>query len=235
VRLGVTLPTFSGDATGVLDAARAAEEAGIHGVFSFDHLWPLGHPERPSLSIYPMLGAVASVTSRLRVGSLVARVGLVPDTVLAASLESLSCICGDRLVAGLGTGDQQSEPEHLRNGIAYLGRHSRHLSLSELVTRLSSQGIECWIGGGSIETDDIARRSKAALNVWGVSPRRLLAVRERFGDPVTWAGAVPDQQDDAAQLLSQLAEAGATWAVWGWPSSLKGVVNAARLAGIELD
>ncbi len=234
MKLGVTLPTFSGDAGAVLEAARAAEAAGMHGVFSFDHQWPIGHPERPSLSLYPMLGAVAAVTRRLGVGTLVARVGLLPDEVVAASLEGLGLVLGDRLVAGLGTGDEESEPEHERYGLPYLGLRARTDSLEWVLGRLQERRIECWVGAGRHVTNEVAGRTGAVLNFWGATPERLAAARVRYGVPVTWAGPIPDGADRAADLLSSLEEAGARWAVWGWPHSLEAVREAAVGAGLSL-
>lgn len=235
MQLGVTLPTFTADPEEPLEAARAAEAAGLHGVFSFDHLWPLGHPERPSLSVYPTLGAVGSVTRRVRVGTLVARVGLLPDEVVAAGIEGLQAMVGARLVAGLGTGDEQSAPEHFRYGLPYLGRRARVASLEALASRFVSSGIECWIGGGSLEVDAVARASGAALNLWGVSAERLREVRARLRATVTWAGPLPKTAQAAAGMLSGLDAAGAEWVVWGWPDSLDLVVESAGLAGIGLN
>src|ERR1700722_11473141 len=106
MRVGVTLPTFRDDAV-VLDAARRAEEAGLDGVFVFDHIWPLGRPDRPALSAFPVLGAVCAVTERVSVGPLVARIGLVPEDVLVAEFASLSHLAPGRVIAALGTGDSQ--------------------------------------------------------------------------------------------------------------------------------
>ena len=50
----------------------------------------MGQPDRPALSSGPLLGAVAASTSTISVGTLVARVGLLPDDVLVAVLSSLS-------------------------------------------------------------------------------------------------------------------------------------------------
>ncbi|MGH9299494.1 MAG: LLM class flavin-dependent oxidoreductase [Acidimicrobiales bacterium] len=232
MRIGVTLPTFSDDAAAVLGAAREAESLGIHGVFSFDHLWPLGHPERPSLSLFPVLGAVAAVTDRLRVGSLVARLGLLPDAVVVSSLLSLAEISGGRLIAGLGTGDDASMEEHTRNGILYLGTPARHESLREVSAFLLAEGVECWVGAGKASTNETARSSGAILNYWGATPERL--ARAAALGPVTWGGPLPDDAGAAASTLQGLSQAGASWAVWGWPSSLAAVVGAAERAGIPL-
>jgi alkanesulfonate monooxygenase SsuD/methylene tetrahydromethanopterin reductase-like flavin-dependent oxidoreductase (luciferase family) len=235
VRIGVTLPTFTTDAGAVLEAARAAEAAGLHGIFSFDHQWPLGHPERPSLSAYPVLGAVGAATSSIAIGTLVARVGLLPDEVVAASLGSLAAIVGERLIAGLGTGDAASEPEHTRYGLPYYGVATRLGRLAHLADRLGSLGIECWIGGGSPATNRTADEAGVTLNFWGTSPERIVGLVERLEVPVTWGGPVPGGAGEAAELLGRLRDAGATWAVWAWPRSLELVREAAARAGIVLE
>jgi alkanesulfonate monooxygenase SsuD/methylene tetrahydromethanopterin reductase-like flavin-dependent oxidoreductase (luciferase family) len=73
-RVGLLLPMFSGDPTRVVQAARDAEDLGFDGVFAFDHLFAMGGPpDRPSLEPLASLAAVGAVTSRIVVGTLVAR------------------------------------------------------------------------------------------------------------------------------------------------------------------
>ena len=60
MRIGITLPQFADAAEGALEAARTAESSGIDGVFCFDHLWPMGRPDRPALSSAPSAGPVSS-------------------------------------------------------------------------------------------------------------------------------------------------------------------------------
>lgn len=235
MRIGVTLPSFTSDAGGVLVAARSAEEAGLHGVFSFDHQWPLGHPERPSLAVFPLLGAVAAVTDRVRVGTLVARIGLLPDDVVLASLESLHVVLGGRLIAGLGTGDEASEPEHRRLGLPYLGVAARLESLSVVASRLEELGVECWIGGGRPSTNETAPASSAILNLWGARPAQVAALAGALRTQVTWGGPLPRTAKEAARQLAELAAAGASWVIWAWPPSLEVVCEAVELAGVPLD
>ncbi len=61
VKIGITLPQFRDEADTALEAARRAEELGFDGVFCFDHLWPMGRPDRPALSSAPLLGALAAI------------------------------------------------------------------------------------------------------------------------------------------------------------------------------
>jgi alkanesulfonate monooxygenase SsuD/methylene tetrahydromethanopterin reductase-like flavin-dependent oxidoreductase (luciferase family) len=120
VRVGLTLPTFTPDGTLTARTARAAEAAGLDGVFVFDHLWPLGSPGRPALSGIPVLGAVASVTANVALGPLVARVGLLDDDRLVDALRTVDTISGrGRLLVGLGAGDHGSAQENLAYGLPF--------------------------------------------------------------------------------------------------------------------
>jgi alkanesulfonate monooxygenase SsuD/methylene tetrahydromethanopterin reductase-like flavin-dependent oxidoreductase (luciferase family) len=225
VRIGVTLPTFRDDAY-ALDAAREAEHLGLDGVFVFDHLWPMGKPGRPALSAMPVLGAVCAVTERVKVGSLVARIGLLPDELLVESLTSLDVVSGGRFVAGLGTGDRLSEEENLTYGIRYAPREERLASLRWCATRLLDAGLTVWVGGRG-QTVSLAEEIGAVVNLWGAGPEEIASIRSRDLIEVTWGGVAgkgPGRPPDPspAQIVDHLTEignAGATWAVSVWPAS----------------
>jgi alkanesulfonate monooxygenase SsuD/methylene tetrahydromethanopterin reductase-like flavin-dependent oxidoreductase (luciferase family) len=226
MRVGVTLPTFRPDAA-ALDAARMAEDAGLDGVFVFDHLWPMGAPERPALSAFPVLGALSAVTSRVCFGPLVARVGLVPDDVLVSELLSLHRMAPGRLVAGLGTGDRNSAAENVAFGIDMAPADQRRLAVRSCAGALLSAGVPVWIGGGSPSTVEIAVDLGAAVNLWEGQPAAVAAMAAR--GEVTWGGPVAGDVPAVAQWLSELERAGATWAVCAWPQSVQAVADAARL------
>jgi len=226
VRVGVTLPTFRDDAA-VLEAARRAEQLGLDGVFVFDHLWPMGAPLRPALSAFPVLGAVAAVTSTVSFGPLVARVGLVPDEVLVAELVSLEHIAPGRLIAGLGTGDAKSAPENEAYGIPFEAADARRRSVRDCAEQLRAADIPVWVGGGAATTVDLAVAVGAAVNLWEGRPPAVAALRARC--EVTWGGPVPGDAAAIAASLAELARAGASWAVCAWPESPEAVAEAAAL------
>src|SRR3954471_13090412 len=99
--------------------ARRAEDLGLDGVFVFNHLWPIGRPDGQVLECHTLLAAIAAETGRIRLGPLVARVGLLPDAVLVHTMTSLQRLAGDRVIAALGTGDRLSAAENLAYGIEY--------------------------------------------------------------------------------------------------------------------
>lgn len=238
MRTGVVLPTFRDTPDEAFAAARAAVGAGVDGVFCYDHIWPLGQPERPALAPFPVLGALAARLPERGdagggpfLGTLVARVGLVPNAVLAAQFRALDRVAPGRVIAGLGTGDRLSEQENRAYGIPFPPAAERRAALVELARVLGRDGIAVWVAGGSAGRTEEARASGAALNLWDAAPA---TVAERAGAPdapeVTWAGPPPAADPPLAERLRALHEAGATWAVFGWPVDLEELVAAARAA-----
>ncbi len=237
MKVGLTLPQFGEDPEACIEVARQAEGVGLDGVFVFDHLWAIGRPDSPALHGPSLLAALAVETRRLQVGTLVARVGLVPDDVLVASFVTLADLAGGRLVAGLGVGDRLSEDENRAFGIPFPSVADRWTSLGACSGRLRRLGIETWVGGLSAGTRAVGRAESDALNFWGVAPA---VVADELARPdsvaVTWGGLV-DLSGGAGvadAVLRSLADAGAAWAVVApigvpWPEAV-GVVAEARAA-----
>ncbi len=212
MRTGLLLPIFQERADPALDAAQSAERAGVDGVFCYDHLWPIGHSERPALAPFPVLALVAARTRRVAVGTLVGRVGLVPDGVLLAELAALATIAPGRVVAGLGTGDRLSAGENEAYGVRVEPAQVRRARLRRCVRAAIDLGLTVWVGDGGARTRRVAAEEGAALNLWEASPAE---VRDQsLRTEVTWGGAA---KGPIAPTVTRLAEAGATWAVFAWP------------------
>ena len=240
MRLGITLPQFRSDPEPALAVARSADQVGLDGVFVFDHLWPLGQPHRPALHSYELLAAIAVETSSISVGTLVARVGLLPDALFVHALLTLHQIAGSRLVAGLGTGDLANRDENLAYGLDFAPMAERRARLVTCCRSLSEAGLTTWVAGLS----PAARRSAVAggargWNGWGLDVASFAtAATELAGTGIepTWAGQVligrtreeADAKraehgtrpglvwgtaDDLRRHLDDLRAAGATWAV----------------------
>lgn len=232
MQIGLMLPSFSERADPAIETALHAEAEGLHGVFCYDHLWPMGEPGAPAISPYPLLAAIAEVTERVGLGTLVARVGLEPDAVLASKLETLAALAPGRTIAGLGTGDRHSDEENKAFGIAHRRPEDRRSSLESVARALSGAPIEIWVGGGSRRTNELARRLGGTLNLWDVAIEQVAAAA--LEGPVSWGGPLGRDPDLAADRMAALARAGATWAVFATRRGVEPVVDAARRAGLEL-
>src|SRR6266496_386154 len=63
--LAITLPQFRSAPDATLEALEDGRRLGYAGGFVFDHLWPLGQPQRPALECWTLLAALAGRLSAL--------------------------------------------------------------------------------------------------------------------------------------------------------------------------
>jgi alkanesulfonate monooxygenase SsuD/methylene tetrahydromethanopterin reductase-like flavin-dependent oxidoreductase (luciferase family) len=241
MRSGVVLPTFRDTPDEAFAAATKAVAAGVDGVFCYDHIWPLGQPQRPALAPFPLLGALATLLEPRPgsgggpfLGTLVARVGLVPNAVLEGQFVALERLAPGRVIAGLGTGDRLSEEENRAYGIPFPSAFERRAELVALGRALVRAGITVWVAGGPAGRTVEAKVVGAALNVWDAEPS-LVAQRATGTDgvEVTWAGPPPAAAASLSTTLRSLRRAGASWAVFGWPVDVEELVAAARAADAQ--
>jgi F420-dependent oxidoreductase-like protein len=122
IRLGLQIPNFT-YGTGVeqlfptvIAQAREAESAGFDSVFVMDHFYQLpmlGSPDQPMLEAYTALGALASATERVQLGTLVTGNTYRNPTLLAKAITTLDVVSQGRAILGIGTGWFQLEHEQL--------------------------------------------------------------------------------------------------------------------------
>lgn len=259
MKIGVTLPQFGPDVAVLRRAVTAAEGAGVDGIFVFDHLWPIGNPDGDVIHSTPLLGFVAELTQRAVVGPLVARVGVVPDAVLVNQFATLQRMLGDRLIAGVGTGDALSAAENRAFGLPYPPAAERLAAVAGVLDQLRSKGITTWVGGRSAAVRRVAAAHADALNVWGATVDQVGVeagdLRTHAGGrpvAITWGGQVLVGNDDAhsaalvdryglrpgllhgsvatvAAHLARLRAVGCEWAVCA-PLDVSSADAAARIA-----
>jgi alkanesulfonate monooxygenase SsuD/methylene tetrahydromethanopterin reductase-like flavin-dependent oxidoreductase (luciferase family) len=210
VRVGLTLPSFQSDPERVLTVAAAAEDAGLDGVFLFDHLFrqrgdTADAERRPALELLTMMAAVAAVTSRVAVGTLVARATLRPPAALRAGFDTLARIAPGRIIAGLGAGDDESiaedrafgvlpadpEPAGTGDGPQDFGAY-RVARLEATVEALAGRDYPVWLAGRSPAALRLAAATADGWNHWGSVPDTFAAVASRLRAEVGKAGRDPE-------------------------------------------
>jgi alkanesulfonate monooxygenase SsuD/methylene tetrahydromethanopterin reductase-like flavin-dependent oxidoreductase (luciferase family) len=241
MKLGVSLPNFRDDPEPALAVARAAEAAGLDGVFGFDHLFRRARDGalRPALEGMTLLGAVAGETTRIAFGPLVARASLRPAATLAAALDTLARLAPGRLVATIGAGDSQSREENETFGLPFGSLGERVAALAAAVDTAIDRGYPVWVGGASASVGAVAARADG-WNRWGPTLERfeqeVRAVREMTKrDPftVSWAGQIvlgADDREAAAKAQRLGTDPGATV---GGPERVAEVLRAYGAAGAE--
>ena len=208
MKLGVLLPTFRNGAADAFAFAERAVDAGVDGLFAYDHLWPMGSPTRPSLAPFPLLAAVARRHDAVIVGPLVARVGLVGTDHLVDEYLTLERVAPSRVICALGSGDKLSAGENEAYDIPVRSADERRALMAEAARDLTEH-MPIWFGAGNDETNRVAREVGATINLWDATPERIRDVAAS-GD-VSWAGPVPS---DLPATLDAVHDAGATWAVF---------------------
>lgn len=230
--LGLTLPQFNERPGPALDACADAWALGFAGVFVFDHLWPLGQPERPALEGWTLLAALAASVGRppggFRVGTLVTRAGLRNPGLVARMAATVGEIAGEPPIIGIGRGDPANRDENLAFGLPFGDPAERTAALEATVAALRGplgplhgspdpSGPEVWVGGTGPGALALAGRLGDAWNGWGRTPEELAAglaearrAAEAAGrDPAavagTWGGQVlvaPDGREAEARLAA---------------------------------
>lgn len=122
IRLGFQIPNFSygTDVSElfpiVIAQAREAEAAGFDVVFLMDHFYQLpmlGSPDQPMLEAYTALGALATATERVQLGTLVTGNTYRNPALLAKIITTLDVVSSGRAVLGIGTGWFELEHDQL--------------------------------------------------------------------------------------------------------------------------
>ena len=116
--------------------ARAAEESGFESIWVGDHLLYRGggRPDRGPWDAWTQLAALAVLTSRVRIGPLVAATPFHPPGVIARMAASIDEVSGGRFVLGLGAG--WNEAEFRAFGFPFEKTVSRFAESFEIVRRL---------------------------------------------------------------------------------------------------
>jgi F420-dependent oxidoreductase-like protein len=93
--------------------AQACEQHGIPGLFRSDHYMNLDgkHPERGALDAWATLSALAAVTTKLRLGTMVSPATFRHPSELAKVVVTADHVSGGRIELGLGAGWHQREHE----------------------------------------------------------------------------------------------------------------------------
>lgn len=186
VRFGVTLPQIKRSWDEARAVAVLADELGYDSLWVCDHLLGLPQPGLPILEAWSLLAAVAGVTRRARLGTLVTPPFFRNPAVLAKQIATIDQIAPGRVVAGLGAG--WFEAEFRAYGCEFPGLGARMRALEECVLilkRLWSEDAVTFEGEhfravGATCQPRPARRPEILIG--GGGERRLMGIAARHAD-----------------------------------------------------
>jgi alkanesulfonate monooxygenase SsuD/methylene tetrahydromethanopterin reductase-like flavin-dependent oxidoreductase (luciferase family) len=254
MRFCLSVPPFTDPAT-VVRWAREAETNGWDGFFLWDHLrWD----DRVEVhDPWVLLGAIATATSRLRIGTMVTPLSRRRPAVVAKHLVTLDHLSGGRVTLGVGLGD----PPDL--DFSDFGDEPSYAVRAAITDE--ALAVLAGLLAGSVTHAGAHLTAEATMRPTPVQPRIPIWIAGRAPNPKPlerarrWDGYVPIARDfltpealaayvgphphDDWDLVAQwpdgtspddYAAAGATWlvrSVWphvdGWREELEALVSAA--------
>jgi alkanesulfonate monooxygenase SsuD/methylene tetrahydromethanopterin reductase-like flavin-dependent oxidoreductase (luciferase family) len=124
-----------------LALARACEEGGIEALFRSDHYQSVGHdPRRLALDAWATISALAAVTERVRLGTLVSPVTFRRAGEIAKVVATADHVSGGRVELGLGAG--WNEREHEAFGFPFPDLRARMDELEQQLQHVRRQWAE---------------------------------------------------------------------------------------------
>jgi probable F420-dependent oxidoreductase len=183
----------------VLEVATYAAATGWDGVYVADHFMgdgtSFGPADAPTLEATAALAALATATSRVRLGTLVLGATYRHPAVLAKWAATVDHVSGGRLVLGIGAGWQENEHEQygIRLGppgerLARLDEtcrvlrgllreprttvHGEHVHVTDALAEPKpvQQPLPLLLGGKGDRMLGLAARHADAWNMWGLAP-----------------------------------------------------------------
>jgi probable F420-dependent oxidoreductase len=200
----------------LLREARAAEDAGWYGVWLADHYMPNTGDATPArgdvYECWALLPALAAVTKRVRIGTLVSPTSVHHPALLAKRASAIDQLSAGRMVLGLGAGWQINE--HHAYGIELEPpgkRVSRFEEAIQIVRSLLSEDSTTF-HGACYDIDDAPCdpkpvQSPLPLLVGTRSPRMLRITARHANEWNTW-GAPQEAAANRAALVETCDKVG---------------------------
>jgi probable F420-dependent oxidoreductase len=130
-RFGVTLPQIKRSWQEASVAAQEFDALGFDSLWVCDHMYGVPVPTLPILEAWTQLAAIAAITERAKLGTLVTPPFFRNPAILAKQIATLDQISSGRVIAGLGAG--WFPPEFEQTGCVFPGTRERLRALEEMV------------------------------------------------------------------------------------------------------
>lgn len=219
------------------DRVRFAEDSGFTSAWVFDHFTPLyGDPQGPCLEGWTLLAALAAVTERVRLGTLVTGITYRHPSLLATQAITVDHVSNGRLDLGLGAA--WHDREHRALGIDFPGPRGRAERLEEAVEviRLLMTTDGATFDGRHHQLRDATYRPRPVqrphppLWIAGSGPRRMLPLVARaadvwhtFGEPAELArkSRIVDEQAQRAGRDPAAIRRATNLSISGTPATIR--------------
>ena len=140
VHFGVTIPQIKRTWEEAKTASREFEAMGYDSLWVCDHLYGPQSPSIPILEAWSLISAVAAITEKVEIGTLVTPAGMRNAAQLGKVIATIDNIAGGRIIPGLGAGWMPREFTDF--GVPFLSTGQRLGQLRETVELLKQMWSE---------------------------------------------------------------------------------------------
>ena len=140
VHFGVTIPQIKRTWDEAKSASIEFEAMGYDSLWVCDHLYGPQSPSIPILEAWSLVSAVAAITDRVEIGTLVTPAGMRNPAQLGKVIATIDNIAGGRIIPGLGAGWMPREFTDF--GVPFLSTGQRLGQLRETVELLKQMWTE---------------------------------------------------------------------------------------------
>jgi alkanesulfonate monooxygenase SsuD/methylene tetrahydromethanopterin reductase-like flavin-dependent oxidoreductase (luciferase family) len=188
VEVGLYLPQVALEPEAIVEKALAAEAAGFHSLWLYDHLYSPGQPDHDSFEGWTAATFLLARTERLRVGHLVLDNNFRHPGLLAKMVTTLDVLSGGRIEVGIGSGSVRAEHDQL--GISWGSAAERAERLAEglaILTGMLAEPVTTF-EGRHYRLDAVPNRPRPVqtprppIHVGGIGPTLTLPLAARFAD-----------------------------------------------------
>lgn len=193
--IGVRIPQYGSTWEQIRAAALRTEELGFDGVWANDHLQSPGRvKEDPAFDALTTLSAVAAVTRRVRLGTVVLSASYRPPLIAAKMTTILDVISGGRLVLGLGSGSNVAEHEAFDVPFPSPAERTERLRVTLETLRAQFGGTpDADVGLGPLPPNQPPPARPGGPPIWVAAHRpRLLRLAGERADGIVAAFAGPE-------------------------------------------
>ncbi|OAI41131.1 hypothetical protein AYO38_04410 [bacterium SCGC AG-212-C10] len=163
---GVTVPQIKRTWAESRDNSREFEAMGYDSLWVCDHLYGPQSPTIPILEAWSLISALAAVTEKVELGTLVTPAGMRNPAQLGKVIASIDNIAGGRVIAGLGGGWMPREFTDF--GVPFLSTSQRLVQLRETVQlfkKMWSDEPTTSFDGKYVKAENVVTEPKPARHV----------------------------------------------------------------------
>lgn len=206
LKFGLFMPQVGVPFTVIKERVQLADRLGFHSVWFVDHMWSRGLPDLDHLESWTLMSAVAAITERIGIGTLVLCNSYRSPSLLAKMAASLDHVSNGRLLLGLGAG--WMEEEYAAYGYSFPTPRIRIEQLDEALSiikllltepRASFQG-KYYAIQDAVNNPKPVQKPRPPILIGGAGEQRLLRVVAEHAD--IW-----NCPNNVATLLPQKLEA----------------------------